>query len=136
MDNILPPLPSLFDRLGGRGVIERLVASFYRRAQLDDLLGPVFAREVHDWPSHIETVSNFWSTQTGGPPLYPGGMGKHLRLGLSPEHFVRWLALWEANARAEVGDELAAELKEIGQIFAERLQQMGRAAAFRFAPGP
>lgn len=130
---------SLYDRLGGRVVLVRLVTAFYQRAQADALLGPVFAREVHDWPSHIETVSDFWSTQTGGPPRYRGGMGKHLRLGLQVEHFQRWLELWDENARLEVGPELAAELVQIGRLFAERLQQMARQVAetrpgFRWAP--
>jgi len=124
---------TLFERLGGRTVIERLVTSFYEHAQRDPVLGPVFAAQVHDWPSHIQTVSHFWSTQTGGPPLYRGGMGKHIRLGLQPEHFQRWLALWEENAIREVGPESAAELKAIGQIFAQRLQEMARLAG---APPP
>ena len=129
----------LFERLGGRTVLQRVVTRFYERARNDGLLGPVFAREVHDWPTHVETVTDFWSTQTGGPPRYRGGMGKHLRLGLKPEHFERWLALWEENACEEVGPELASELRHIGTIFAGRLQQMARDAAamrpgFRFAP--
>lgn len=131
---------SLFERLGGRAELERVVTTFYQRAQADPVLGPVFAREVHDWPSHVETVTNFWSTQTGGPLLYRGGMGKHIRLGLQPEHFAGWLALWEENARVEVGAELAAELMVIGRAFAERLQAMARPpvvgpSGFRFAPG-
>ncbi len=130
---------TLFDRLGGRAVLERLVTTFYQRAQADEVLGPVFARAVHDWPSHIETVTNFWSTQTGGPLLYRGGMGRHIRLGLQPEHFGSWLALWEQNALSEVGPELAADLMVIGRAFAERLQQMARPpepgpVGFRFAP--
>ncbi len=131
----------LFDRLGGRVGIVELVTDFYTRAQQDSVLGPVFAAHVHDWPAHIQTVSDFWSTQTGGPPRYRGGMGKHLRLGLQPEHFAAWLALWEENANQKFGPELGAELAVIGRLFAERLQAMARQAqpppgSFRFASSP
>lgn len=115
---------TLFERLGGRPGLERLVESFYTRAQQDEVLGPVFARHVHDWPSHFQTVADFWSNHTGGPPRYRGGMGKHLRLGLRSEHFSRWLTLWEANAREQVGAELAGELAAIGRHVATNLQAM------------
>ena len=127
--------PTLYERLGGRVTLERVVTSFYQRAQADPLLGPVFAHEVAEWPAHIETVTHFWSTQTGGPPLYRGGMGKHLRLGLRPEHFSRWLELWLENATQEVGPELAQELTAIGQAFAARLQNMGQPMMIG-RPGP
>jgi hemoglobin len=115
---------SLYDRLGGRSALDRLVAAFYGDAQNDPVLGPVFAAHVHDWPSHLVTVADFWSTQTGGPRLYRGGMGKHIRLGLRPEHFTRWLALWEQTVRSMFGEELAAELMTIARFVAERLQEM------------
>src|ERR1700722_18979474 len=34
-------------------MIERLVRSFYGRARLDPLIGPVFESKVHDWEVHI-----------------------------------------------------------------------------------
>ena len=115
---------SLYHRLGGRPALDRLVTAFYGDAQNDPVLGPVFAAQVHDWPSHLGTVADFWSTQTGGPPLYRGGMGKHIRLGLRPEHFDRWLALWERTASAQFGEGLAAELMAIARLVAARLQEM------------
>lgn len=115
---------SLYDRLGGRPALDRLVTAFYRDAQIDSVLGPVFAAQIHDWPSHLVTVADFWSTQTGGPPLYRGGMGKHIRLGLQPEHFARWLTLWEQTASSMFGRELATELMAIARLVATRLQEM------------
>ncbi|HTH46351.1 MAG TPA: group III truncated hemoglobin [Candidatus Limnocylindria bacterium] len=116
--------PSLYDRLGGRPALDRLVAAFYGEAQNDPVLGSVFAAQIHDWPSHLVTVADFWSTQTGGPPLYCGGMGKHIRLGLRPEHFSRWLALWEQTAAALFGAGLATELIALARVVATRLQEM------------
>ncbi len=79
--------------------IERLVATFYARARQDDVLGPIFNRAVDDWDEHIAQITDFWSSimlRTGrysGRPLNP-----HLRLPLGPEHFDRWLALFETTA--------------------------------------
>ena len=127
---------ALFEQLGGREGIRSLVIRFYDLAQGDEILGPVFSRHVHDWPSHYETVTDFWSTQTGGPALYRGGMGKHLMLGLTPAHFDRWLHLWVGNAREVHGDVLAAQLETIGRIFALRLIQMQGNAGIRIGGTP
>jgi hemoglobin len=115
---------SLYDRLGGRPALDRLVATFYGDAQNDPVLGPVFAAHVENWSSHLVTVADFWSTQTGGPPLYRGGMGRHIRLGLQPEHFARWLNLWEQTAVRLFGENLAAELMLIARRVGQRLQEM------------
>lgn len=114
----------LFDRIGGRPVLERLLSRFYDRAREDALLGPIFGAHVHDWDSHLQTVVDFWSNQTGGPMLYRGGMGRHLRLGLQPEHFERWLALWQENAMAEVSSDCATELHHIALHVAANLKAM------------
>ena len=115
---------TLYDRLGGRDGLRHLVSRFYGLAQQDPLLGPVFGAHVHDWDSHVETVVNFWSNHTGGPALYRGGMGRHLQLGLQPEHFDRWLALWRKNAVECVGEACASELQEIAQHIAGNLKAM------------
>ena len=115
---------SLYERLGGRPALDALVAAFYGDAQHDPVLGPVFGKHVHDWTSHLATVADFWSTQTGGPPLYRGGMGRHIRLGLRPEHFAGWLALWEKTVRRLFATDLADELMVIARFIAGRLEEM------------
>jgi hemoglobin len=120
---------SLYLRLGARPAIDRLVAEFYGQARLDPMLGPVFAAQVHDWPSHMVTVAEFWTTQTGGPRLYRGGMGKHIRLGLQPQHFAHWLGLWQNITLALFGQILSAELTSLARVVAERLQEMAAGAA-------
>lgn len=127
--------PSLYERLGGRAGLERLLDRFYERARGDALLGPVFGTHVHAWQSHLQTVTDFWSNHTGGPVLYRGGMGKHLRLGLAPEHFERWLALWEENAVAEAGPDNARELVAIARQVARNLMAMAaQVSALRIGP--
>ena len=116
--------PTLYERLGGRAGLERLLTRFYERARTDEILGPIFGAHVQDWESHLQTVTDFWSNHTGGPVVYRGGMGKHLRLGLSPEHFERWLGLWEWNASNEVDEEAARELVAIARHVARNLAAM------------
>jgi len=92
--------------------IRRLVHGFYAEVVKDDLIGPVFNRQIEAdrWPEHLEKMCAFWSSvllrtgRYGGRPLPP-----HLRLAseLSDAHFERWLGLFRETARREL-DETAA----------------------------
>ena len=81
--------------------IERLVHGFYAKARADDVIGPIFAAAVADWPAHLAKLCDFWSSlvlRTGrydGRPLAP-----HLTLPIEGHHFDRWLALFEETAQA------------------------------------
>ncbi|TCZ52607.1 group III truncated hemoglobin [Roseicella aquatilis] len=80
-------------------VIERFLRAFYGAARQDALLGPAFAG-VADWEHHIETISRFWGSVALMRGDYHGQpMQAHAHLGLTPAHFARWLALFEATAR-------------------------------------
>lgn len=89
--------------------IAQLVRTFYARAREDDQIGPIFNRAVADWDHHIAQISDFWSSMLlktgryGGRPMRP-----HLMLGLAPEHFDRWLKLFEATATELFAPEIAA----------------------------
>lgn len=115
---------TLFERVGGRPGLETLLVAFYDQAQRDPVIGPVFQKHVHDWSSHISTVTDFWSTQTGGPQLYRGGMGRHLRLGLEPHHFEHWLALWQRVTRERFDAESSDQLLKTARLVAGRLAEM------------
>lgn len=90
-DLITQPHPSI-----DKASIQKLVETFYGRAREDDLIGPIFTQTVHDWDHHIDQITKFWAAiilKTGeyeGRPMRP-----HLQLALTPEHFDRWLALFE-----------------------------------------
>lgn len=82
-------------------MIERLVREFYARVQADPLLGPVFAARIADWEPHLQQMMAFWSSVTLLTGRYHGQpMPKHLPLPIDAAHFDRWLALFEAEARA------------------------------------
>lgn len=90
--------------------IALLVRTFYGRAREDSVIGPIFDRAVQDWDHHIAQITDFWSSMLlktgryGGRPMRP-----HLMLNLEPEHFDRWLKLFEATATELFTQEVAAE---------------------------
>lgn len=114
----------LFERLGGRQTIEKLLRHFYADVRQHQLLGPIFNSKVENWTEHIEKIAKFWSQVTGGPARYAGGMPiKHIPLGLREEHFKAWLGLWEINCRQWLAPEPAAELIAQAHQIAIRLRQ-------------
>jgi hemoglobin len=84
--------------------LKTLVALFYGRVRQDPDLGPIFNDAVHDWPVHLEKLTDFWSSVMLTTGRYKGNpMMKHLihQARITPAHFKRWLTLW-AEATAEV----------------------------------
>jgi hemoglobin len=81
-------------------MIDRLVRSFYDRAQRDLLIGSIFARHVTDWEDHYARLRDFWSSVALMSGRYHGRpMAKHWPLGLGTAHFNRWLELFCATAQ-------------------------------------
>jgi hemoglobin len=82
--------------------IARLVDAFYAKVREDPRLGPIFVGAIGDdgWADHLATLRDFWSSvvlktgRYGGKPHLV-----HRDLDLCPEHFERWLALFEMTAR-------------------------------------
>lgn len=96
----MPPIEkeSLFDRVGGSDALRPLLQHFFADVRQHEVIGPIFARQIDDWPKHIEKILGFWITVTGGPPSYAGPMMiAHLKLQLKPEHFFTWLDLWRRH---------------------------------------
>lgn len=103
-----PINPNIFHPAITEQSIARLVRTFYDRARADEVIGPIFNAAVADWEEHIEKISLFWGgimLRTGkyhGRPMHP-----HLMLGLEPQHFDRWLALFEKTTHELFPDEVA-----------------------------
>ena len=112
---------SLYERLGGHDGILKLIKSFYADVRQHAVLGPIFNSKIHDWPTHMEKIAEFWALQTGGPSRYRGGFGAaHIPLELKPEHFQLWLGLWEFNNSRLLAPAEAAEMNALAQQFARR----------------
>ena len=103
-------------------ILERLVRRFYTAARADPLIGPIFDH-VRDWERHIARITAFWSSVALLSGRYSGQpMQAHFPLGLRPEHFARWLALWAETARAECPPAGADLLIERAQRIARSLE--------------
>jgi hemoglobin len=82
-------------------LIHDVVVEFYQRARLDDRLGPVFDRYVHDWDVHLGRMTDFWAAALLRSGRYSGRpVERHRAIEeLSGAHFRRWVELFEATAR-------------------------------------
>jgi hemoglobin len=115
---------SLFERIGGRAGLMKLLGHFYADVRQHQLLGPVFAAQIQDWPAHMEKIADFWTQVMGGPAGYGGGMpARHMPLGLREEHFQAWLGLWRTNCLIWLPAECAPEAIGVAQNIGLRLRQ-------------
>jgi hemoglobin len=99
--------------------VRQLVHTFYAKAQVDPMLGPIFESRVADWSRHLAHMEDFWSSALRGTARFRGApMPKHAALpGLGAETFRRWLSLFDEACRelpntamGERASELAARV--------------------------
>ena len=91
--------------------ISTLVDRFYTKVRLDPEIGPIFNAIVGDWPHHLATLKDFWSTVLLTTGRYKGDpMMTHLQLSLDPDHFERWLALFAQTANEVFPPDHAANI--------------------------
>ena len=76
--------------------VKLLIDEFYSKAMEDDLLGPVFKDVAKiNLEEHLPHLYAFWEMLILGNPGYTRQpYPAHIRLGLQPEHFERWLKLF------------------------------------------
>jgi len=93
-----------------RADVEKLVDRFYDKVKLDSLLAPVFSHV--DWPKHLPVMCDFWTLTLLGEPGYRNNMvQKHLGLPIQPEHFERWLNLFNSTVDENFFGDKAEEAK-------------------------
>lgn len=119
---------AIIDDIVGRtgiddAMIDRLIRSFYGRARLDPLIGPVFESKVHDWEAHFEQMGAFWSSVALMSGRYHGQpMTKHLPLPIDTPHFDRWLEIFAATACDVCPAPAAAHFLERAHRIADSLE--------------
>lgn len=119
------PPSSLFDRIGGRPGLLRLLNHFYADVRQHAVIGPIFAAHIENWPEHIEKIADFWSGVTGGPARYSGPMPfKHVPLGLEEKHFEAWLGLWCRHCRIWLPAKEAEDMVLAAETIGQRLRQI------------
>jgi hemoglobin len=108
-----------------RTVIAQLVHEFYDDVRRDEQLQPIFEAAIGgNWEPHLERMVEFWSTVMLATHEFKGNVyGTHMELGgVVPDHFQRWLALFEATARRLFTPELADEFLIVARRIAASLQ--------------
>ena len=92
--------------------IDHLVEAFYARIREDDLLGPIFAERITDWPPHLARMKAFWRSVLHNSGEFSGNpMLKHLAIpGLELRHFSHWLDLFYETLREAEAHSAATEL--------------------------
>jgi hemoglobin len=130
----LQPIPHTAERRAALGAeitartgldaatIEDVLRAFYGAARQDPLLAPAFAG-VADWDAHIANLARFWGSVALMTGDYHGQpMQAHRPLALTPAHFARWLALFEATVRARLTPEGAGHMLERARRIARSLE--------------
>ncbi len=90
-------VPTLFEWMGGREVIMKLMTAFYIKVEKDDLLAPMFKHMSSEHPEHVamwlEEVlggESLYTQQRGG---FKGMISKHRGRNITPEQRQRWVKL-------------------------------------------
>lgn len=113
--------------------IKELIDAFYKKVIVDPVIGTFFIDVVHlSWEEHIPIMNNFWGSILLGTNAYHGNpMIKHIELdkkkALEPEHFTRWLQLWEATVREHykgmTADEAVSRAKNIAALMQYKVER-------------
>lgn len=104
--------------------ISSFVDRFYERVRGDELLGPIFADRIADWPAHLTQMKRFWRSVLHNSGEFNGSpMRKHVAIdGLEEQHFTRWLTLFRETLRdAEVNAEATEQVGMKARTIAESL---------------
>lgn len=89
--------------------VDRVVAVFYAAVRRHEVLGPIFANHVTDWPAHEARIAAFWRNAIMYERGYDGNpMRVHMAAGdVRAEHFDDWLMLFDATLIRELPRETA-----------------------------
>ena len=105
-------------------LVEQLVQDFYARVRIDEVLGPIFEAHLSGrWDAHLGKMVDFWSSIALKSGRYAGSPHlAHQKLDLTPEHFVRWLILFEETVTTICEGPAAAFFIDRARRIADSLQ--------------
>lgn len=109
------------------GYLSQMVDQFYTRVQADEMLGPIFAQRITDWPHHLAHMKKFWRSIMLKTGEFSGNpMVKHAAIPkIDQPEFSQWLKLFsqtlddmggsrEARDRIHARAEMIAESLLLG----------------------
>lgn len=105
--------------------ITKLVHEFYDDVRADSELFAIFNAAIGaNWEPHLDRMVDFWSTVMLDARSFQGNVyGKHMLLsGVTPEHFVRWLALFEQTSSRLFEPAIAHDFQITARRIAESLK--------------
>jgi hemoglobin len=108
------PVRSLFERIGGRATVERIVDDFYARIEADPDMRPLFPADMGPGREKQKLFMEQW---LGGEPRYSESFGhprlrrRHFPFAIEERHAGRWLHhMTSAMRAAGVSDSDIAEI--------------------------
>lgn len=110
--------------INGREEIQEMVDLFYTRIREDEALGFIFDDTMHvNWQEHLPKMYDFWETVLFGTISYKGNpMAAHIRVDqqipLQPEHFSRWVELFNQTIDELFEGRMAEQVKLRAQSIA------------------
>ncbi|WP_118973464.1 group III truncated hemoglobin [Taibaiella koreensis] len=117
--------------------IELLVNEFYTKVREDALIGPLFQATIASkWPEHLSKMYAFWETVLLDRHTYSGApFMPHARLPLEPEHFERWLQLFDrtldTHFAGPVADDARARASKMAVMFQAKLEYLKEHGSFK-----
>lgn len=102
----------------------KIVHRFYATVRADAVLGPIFeAKLAGRWDMHLSKMVDFWTSVTMQTGAYSGRPhAAHAGLGLTAEHFTRWLALFAQTVDSCCTGYASALFYDRAQRIADSLQ--------------
>ena len=104
--------------------IKQLIDSFYSHVRKDDVIGYIFNDVAHvDWDHHLPRMYAFWEFLILGGESYMGNpFEAHKKLNekvkLKPEHFERWIQLFNQSVDEQFAGLNAEEAKNKAKLIA------------------
>lgn len=114
-----------------RADIDLVLRDFYTQAMADELIGHFFTEVAKlDLESHLPVIGDFWDSIVFGTGIYQRHqrypMAIHLHLHreseMRPEHFDRWLAIFESTLSANFDGPRATGMLQRAQAIGARFQ--------------
>ncbi|MFV0408345.1 MAG: group III truncated hemoglobin [Paracoccus sp. (in: a-proteobacteria)] len=89
--------------------IDQVMTTFYAAIRRHEILGPIFANHVIDWPEHEAKIARFWRNAILYERSYDGNpMRAHMLAGdVHAEHFEPWLMLFDETLRRTLPEDSA-----------------------------
>lgn len=99
--------------------IKIFVDNFYQKVRDDDFIGPIFMKTIGDWTPHLEKMYAFWNAALFGVAGFKGNpFAKHAPLKINPNHFERWLQLFDKTIDDNFTGLMAQETKNRSRLMA------------------